>query len=130
MSEIHLPIAVGKQGPSPLSAVVDTGAMVFVSGQVPSVPAGQQIPTDVESQTRIVLQKISNLLGEAGLGLRNVAKVTVFVQNTSDVAGVNSVYREFFTDPFPSRSAVGVQLPKPEFLVEIEAIAVRPTDQA
>lgn len=127
MTTIHMPKSLGKQGPSPLSAVIDTGAMVFVSGQVASVPAGEAMPSDVTEQTRLVLQKIKNLLAEAGLGLEHVAKVTVFVKDIGDVAAVNVVYREFFAEPFPSRSAIGAQLAKQTFLVEIEAMAVRPT---
>jgi 2-iminobutanoate/2-iminopropanoate deaminase len=125
MSEFHMPKCHGKQGSSPLSPVIDTGAIVYVSGQVASVPAGEEMPAGIEGQTRLVLQKILKLLGEVGLGLENVAKVTVFLKDIAHVAAMNSVYREFFTEPFPSRSAIGAQLAKPAFLVEIEATAVR-----
>ncbi|SOD62890.1 Endoribonuclease L-PSP [Streptomyces zhaozhouensis] len=74
-----------------------------------------------------VLGKIRGLLQEAGLGLEHVARVTAFLADPSPLGAVNEVYREFFTAPYPSRSAVGAALPKPGFLVEIEALAVRPS---
>jgi 2-iminobutanoate/2-iminopropanoate deaminase len=65
------------------------------------------------------------LLKEAGLGLEHVVKTTVFVVQADDFETMNNVYREFFRPPYPCRSTVGVVLPNPALLVEIEAIALR-----
>ena len=66
-----------------------------------------------------------NILAEAGLTMQNVVKVTVLLADIADFAAVNEVYAEFFSAPFPARSAFQVAaLPKGAG-VEIEAIAVK-----
>jgi 2-iminobutanoate/2-iminopropanoate deaminase len=64
-------------------------------------------------------------LEAAGLGLENVVKTTIFLQDMDDFGAVNEVYAEYFSEPYPARSTVQVgRLPK-DVRVEIEAIAVR-----
>ena len=65
------------------------------------------------------------MLAQAGLGMENIIKTTVFLKDMNDFAAMNEVYASFFTSEPPARSAVEVaRLPK-DALVEIEAIAVR-----
>ena len=114
------PAAIG-----PYSQAVDSGAgLVFVSGQLPIDPATGAFPDGgVKEQTRQSLTNASAILEEAGLGLGNVVKTTVFLADMADFAAMNEVYSQFFTAPFPARSAVAVKsLPKGA-LVEIECIA-------
>ena len=116
------PAAIG-----PYSQAVDSGAgLVFVSGQLPIDPATGAFPEGgVKEQTRQSLTNASAILEEAGLGLGNVVKTTVFLADMADFAAMNEVYSQFFTAPFPARSAVAVKsLPKGA-LVEIECIASR-----
>jgi endoribonuclease L-PSP, putative len=76
-------------------------------------------------QTRQSLMNVQAILKEAGLTMGNVAKTTVFMADMNDFANMNAVYAEFFTEPYPARSAVAVKsLPKGA-LVEIEVVAER-----
>ena len=118
----NAPEAIG-----PYSQAVDSGAgLVFLSGQLPIDPATGAFPEGgVKEQTRQSLLNVAAILREAGLGLGNVVKTTVYLFDMGDFAAMNGVYAEFFSAPFPARSAVAVKsLPKGA-LVEIECIAVR-----
>ena len=118
----NAPEAIG-----PYSQAVDSGAgLVFLSGQLPIDPATGAFPEGgVKEQTRQSLLNVAAILGEAGLGLGNVVKTTVYLSDMGDFAAMNGVYAEFFSAPFPARSAVAVKALPKGALVEIECIAVR-----
>ena len=118
----NAPEAIG-----PYSQAVDSGAgLVFLSGQLPIDPATGAFPEGgVKEQTRQSLLNIAAILREAGLGLGNVVKTTVYLSDMGDFAAMNGVYAEFFSAPFPARSAVAVKALPKGALVEIECIAVR-----
>jgi 2-iminobutanoate/2-iminopropanoate deaminase len=111
----------------PYSSATKAGPLVFVSGQVGALDdAGKPIST-VEGQTRQLLRKMKIALEAAGASLSDVTKTTVFLVNVNDFAVMNQVYKEFFPKDPPARSTVIVAgLAKPEWLVEIEAIAYKP----
>ena len=111
----------------PYSQAIDTGSMVFCSGQIPLDPSTGAIvgEGDVETQTRQVMKNISEVLRQAGLGFQQVIKTTIFLKNMSDFPKVNAVYAESFQAPYPAHSTVEVaRLPK-DVAVEIEVIALR-----
>lgn len=109
----------------PYSQAIEANGMVFVSGQLPINPATGDMPATVEEQARQSLENMKNILAEAGLTMDNVVKTTVFLQDMSLFASMNSVYATYFSGDFPARSAFAVkELPKGA-LVEIECIAVR-----
>ena len=116
------PAAIG-----PYSQAIDSGAgIVFVSGQLPIVPATGAFPErGIKEQTRQSLANAKAILEAAGLGLGNVVKTTVFLADMGDFAAMNEVYAEFFTAPFPARSAVAVKTLPKGAMVEIECIAAR-----
>ena len=109
----------------PYSLAIDTGSMVFVSGQIPVNPATGEIPEGIKAQSAQSLANVKAILAEAGLTVDNVVKTTVFLSDMANFVPMNEVYASVFTAPFPARSAVAVrELPK-GVLVEIEVIAVR-----
>ena len=116
------PAAIG-----PYSQAIDSGAgIVFVSGQLPIDPATGAFPEGgIKEQTRQSLANARAILEAAGLGLGNVVKTTVFLADMGDFAAMNEVYAEFFTAPFPARSAVAVKTLPKGAIVEIECIAAR-----
>lgn len=122
MESIHSDKAPKALGP--YSQAIKAGGFVFCSGQVPIDPAtGSFVDGGIKEQTRQSLTNARNVLQAAGLDLANVVKTTVFLANMDDFADMNGVYAEFFTPPYPARSAVAVKkLPKGA-LVEIECIA-------
>nr|WP_314402385.1 RidA family protein [uncultured Aggregatibacter sp.] len=118
------PAAIG-----PYVQAVDLGNLVFTSGQIPVNPQTGEIPTDIAQQARQSLENIKAILEQAGLGVKDIVKTTVFVKDLKDFATVNAEYEAFFKAhhhlSFPARSCVEVaRLPK-DVGLEIEAIAVR-----
>ena len=93
----------------PYSQGIDTGSLVFFSGQIAIDPtAGKIVATDVEGQTRQVLSNIRALLAASSLTPADVVKTTVFVKNMGDFAKVNAIYAELFPSEPPARSCVEV----------------------
>ena len=115
------PAAIG-----PYSQGVDGGSVVITSGQLPiDVSTGAFAEGGIAAQTRQSLENVKAILAQAGLGMENIIKTTVFLKDMNDFAAMNEVYASFFPGEPPARSAVEVaRLPK-DALVEIEAIAVR-----
>ncbi len=110
----------------PYSQAIEAGGMVFVSGQLPIDPTtGEFAVGDVKGQTRQSLTNARHILEEAGTGLAHVVKTTVFLADMADFAAMNEVYSEFFSQPFPARSAVAVKTLPKNALVEVECIAVK-----
>ena len=115
------PAAIG-----PYSQGIDGGSVVITSGQLPiDVSTGAFAEGGIAAQTRQSLENVKAILAQAGLGMENIIKTTVFLKDMNDFAAMNEVYASFFPGEPPARSAVEVaRLPK-DALVEIEAIAVR-----
>jgi 2-iminobutanoate/2-iminopropanoate deaminase len=117
---VTLPDAPPPKGP--YSPAVRAGPFVFVSGQVPRDPiSGELVGDDVATQTRMTLSNVQRLIEQAGAKLSDVVSVTVYLVNVDDWAAMNEVYKEFFSSPFPTRTAIGAELR--DILVEINAIA-------
>ncbi len=114
------PAAIG-----PYSQALDTGDMLFISGQIPINPETGAMPESVEEQAKQVLTNISNILAEAGLTMANIVKTSVFLSDLNDFAKVNEVYASFFAEPYPARSCVQVAAIPKGAKVEIETIAVK-----
>ena len=114
------PAAIG-----PYSKGIAAGETVYVSGQLPLDPATGAFPEGIAAQTAQSLKNIQAILAQQGMTLANVVKTTVFLADINDFAEMNKVYGEFFTQPYPARSAVQVaKLPK-DAPLEIECIAVK-----
>ena len=113
------PAAIG-----PYSQAIKVGNLVYTSGQIPIDPAtGNFVEGGIKEQTRQSLTNIKAILEETGLSLNNVVKTTVFLADMNDFADMNSVYAEFFSKPYPARSAVAVKTLPKGALVEIEVVA-------
>ncbi len=119
--EIKTTKAPGAIGP--YSQAVQTGNLIFVSGQLPINAETGEMPSDIKAQTRESIKNIKAILAEAGATLDNVVKTTVFLADMEFFAPMNEVYAEEFKAVFPARCAFAVkELPK-KALVEIEVIA-------
>ena len=113
------PAAIG-----PYSQAIKVGNLVYTSGQIPIDPTpGAFVEGGIKEQTRQSLANIKAILAEAGLNMSNVVKTTVFLADMNDFADMNAVYAEFFTEPYPARSAVAVKTLPKGALVEIEVVA-------
>ncbi len=103
------------------SAVVHNG-VAYLSGQGPQDTNGVLAGIDIESQTRQTLRNLSSVANAAGTDLRRALQVRVFLTTMENFSGMNSVYAEFFNEPYPARTTVQTGLPMPGMLVEIDAI--------
>ena len=113
------PAAIG-----PYSPALKVGNLVYTSGQIPIDPStGTFAEGGIKEQTRQSLSNVKAILEEAGLSMSNVVKTTVFMADMGDFAEMNAVYAEFFTEPYPARSAVAVKTLPKGALVEIEVVA-------
>ena len=108
------------------------GRVLHVSGHVSQDESGATVGKgSMEVQTRQVLENIRKVLAHAGGTMDDVAKVTVFVTDVTEIATIHAVRREYFKEPYPASTLVQVaQLIDPDWLIEIEAVAVVPDDRA
>ena len=110
----------------PYSQAIEANGLIITSGQLPIDPAtGEVAPGGIKEQTRQSLTNAKAILEEAGIGLGNVMKTTVFLSDMNDFAAMNEVYAEFFSEPFPARSAIAVKTLPKNALVEVECIAAK-----
>ena len=124
LSVIQTPDAPQPIGP--YSQAIDTGSLVFISGQIPLDPvSGSVTGATVEEQATCALMNLKAVLSVAGLTPASLIKTTVFLRSMNDFAAFNVVYGCLLDGVKPARSVVEVgALPK-GVLVEIEAIACR-----
>lgn len=110
----------------PYSQAVQTGNLLFMSGQIPINPATGNIEaTDVASEAEQVMKNLQAVLTEAGYDFSHVVKTTIFLSDMSLFTTVNEVYGRYFTGNFPARETVAVKgLPK-NVNVEISMIAAK-----
>ena len=123
MKQINTPNAPAAIGP--YSQALDLGNLVFVSGQLPVVPATGEMPATVEEQANQSLTNMKAILAEAGLTMADVVKTVIFLADINDFAAVNAVYAQYVAQPYPARSCVQVAAIPKGAKVEIECIAKR-----
>ena len=116
----NAPKAVG-----PYSQAIVVDWTLYISGEIPVVPADGSIPENIADQTRQSLKNIGAILAEAGMTYDNVVKTTVLLDDIANFKAMNDVYAEFFTADKPARACYQVVALPMGVKVEIEAVAVR-----
>jgi len=113
------PAAIG-----PYSQAVIADGFLFVSGQIPLDPeTGQIVSGSIEDEAVRVMSNLSAILEEAGVGMADIVKTTIYLTDLADFAKVNEVYGRYFSSDPPARVTVQVAgLPKGARM-EIDAIA-------
>lgn len=108
----------------PYSQAVKVGNMVYTSGQLGIDPQTGELGEDLASQAHQVFKNLKAVLEAAGTDMDHVVKTMVFLADMNDFLAVNEIYKKYFTNDYPARSAVEVaRLPK-DAKLEIEAIAI------
>ena len=121
ISTTKAPGAIG-----PYSQAIEVGDFIYTSGQIPIDPTtGTFAEGGIKEQTRQSLQNIKAILDEAGSAMEKVIKTTVFLSDMNYFADMNSIYAEFFSEPYPARSAVAVKTLPKNALIEIEVVATK-----
>lgn len=122
-TEITAPNAVAV---GPYSHGIESGDLVYLSGQTPIDPAtGKLVTGNVSVQTAQCFENLFAVLEAGGLSEGNVIKVNVFLVDMNDFEAMNSVYKTKFTLPYPARTTIGVASLPLGARVEIEMIARR-----
>ena len=116
-----------KNAPEPIgpySQAIKLNNFIFSSGQIALNPqTGQIAEGDIKAQTKQTLENIKAILNAGGSDISKVIKVTVYLKNIGDFAGMNDVYSEYFGESKPARSTIeAARLPK-DSLIEVDVIA-------
>ena len=108
----------------PYSHAIQSGNLVFCSGQTPVDPQTMHLVGDtIEEQTAQALKNLQVVLGGLGLSLQHIVKTTVFLKDMGDFNGMNKIYAEMFGGHRPARSTIAIRQNPLDALVEIECIA-------
>jgi len=115
----NAPEAIG-----PYSQAIRKGNIVFLSGQIPLDPNTMKLVEGVEAQIKQVFENLSQVIIEAGASFDDVAKLNIYLTDLTHFDLVNEIMKNYFTEPFPARAAIGVaSLPKGS-LVEADGFLV------
>ncbi len=102
---------------------IKSGNLVFTSGQIPLNPeTGELINGDFKMEISQVLTNLNAVLKSGGSSLKKAVKLTVFLTDLSYFPQVNEVFKEFFPENPPARSAVQVSALPMNAKIEIEAV--------
>ena len=118
VSTTAAPAAIG-----PYSQAVRAGNTLWLSGQIPLDPLTKElVKGDIEVQARRVFDNIKAVLAAAGTSFDDVVKTTIFLTDLGHFAEVNKVMADYFREPYPARSTVGVAALPRGAQVEVECI--------
>jgi reactive intermediate/imine deaminase len=105
------------------SQAVKVGTTVYLSGQIPLVPATMDLVAgDIEAHIRRVFDSLQAVAEAAGGSLRNVVKLNVFLTDLGHFPVVNTVMADYFSEPYPARAAIGVAALPRGAQVEMDAV--------
>ncbi|MBV5318996.1 MAG: RidA family protein [Desulfobulbaceae bacterium] len=115
------PAAIG-----PYSQAIATEALLFTSGTIPIDPQTGKIPEgSIEDHAHLVFRNLTALAEAGGTSLAKAVKVTVFLTDIGNFQRVNGVYAQYFSAPYPARSAIQVAALPLGAAIEVEAIIAR-----
>lgn len=118
--------AEGAVSVGPYSHAVESGDLIYLSGQTPiDSNTGKLVTGDVIAQTEQCFENLFVVLAATGLTSDDVIKVNVFLTDMGNFNAMNSVYSEQFSSPYPARTTIGVAALPLGAQVEIEMIARR-----
>lgn len=112
------------------SQAIKVGDTVYLSGQIPLVPAtGQMIEGDMRAQITRVFDNLAAVAAAAGGDLTDVVKLNVFLTDLGHFALVNEIMAQYFREPYPARAAIGVAALPRGAAVEMDAVMVLQTNK-
>lgn len=95
---------------APINDAVRAGKHLWLVAIAEDPVSGEIVEGGIEAQTRRCIDNLAIALKAAGGSLRNLVMVQIFLTNSADAAGMNAVYREYFTEqPYPVRATVVVK---------------------
>ena len=104
----------------PFSAGIQAGNLIFISGQVGLNTDGKLAAGDIEGQTEQVFANLNAVLDACGRKLDDAVRVGVYLTDMAHFGRMNAVYSNYFSQPFPARTTIGVAALPLGALVEID----------
>lgn len=120
ISTDQAPAAIGTY-----SQAIKAGNTVYLSGQIPLVPATMQmVEGGFEAQAVQVFENLQAVAAAAGGSLADTVKLNIFLTDLGNFATVNEVMSRYFQPPYPARAAIGVASLPRGAQVEMDAVLV------
>lgn len=111
----------------PFSEAVEANGLLFIAGQIGVAPGTLDVvPGGIEPETKQTMEHLRTILTRHGCTFDDVVKATVFLADLQDWPAFNTIYRTYFTDHYPARSALGANGLARGAKVEVEMIAALP----
>jgi reactive intermediate/imine deaminase len=111
------------------SQAIRVGEIVYLSGQIPLVPATMQlVEGDIALQIEQVLKNLTAVAQAAGGDLSDIVKLNIFLMDMGDFPVVNDMMAKYFSQPYPARAAIGVAALPKGCDVEMDAVMVLSND--
>jgi len=118
ISTSQAPAAIGSY-----SQATRHGNTSYLSGQIPLDPASMEIVDGgIEAQIHRVFMNLRAVCEAAGSGLEGIVKLNVYLTDLGNFAAVNQIMKEYFSEPYPARAAVGVAALPLGSEIEMEAV--------
>ena len=109
----------------PYSQAVRAGDTLYLSGQVPIDPAtGEVVTGDIAAQARRVFENLAAVLSAGGATFDDVVRVGIYMTDLGNFGAVNEVMKQYFREPYPARSTIGVAALPRGVAVEVDVVAV------
>ncbi len=109
------------------SQAVRVGDTVYLSGQIPLVPETMElVEGNMEAQIRRVFDNLAAVAEAAGASLGDLVKLNIYLTDLGHFPLVNQVMASYFSEPYPTRAAVGVAALPKGAAVEMDGILVLP----
>jgi reactive intermediate/imine deaminase len=106
------------------SQAVKVNNIIFLSGQIGLDPKTMQLVDGIENQIHQVFKNISEVVKASGASKSNIVKLNIYLTDLGHFATVNEIMKQYFSEPYPARAAVGVaSLPK-DALIEADGFVV------
>jgi len=120
ISTENAPAAIGTY-----SQAVKVNGTVYLSGQIPLVPATMEIVSeDFAAQVVQVFENLTAVCEAAGGSMSDIVKLNIFLTDLSNFATVNEVMAKYFEQPYPARAAIGVRALPKNVQVEMDGVMV------
>ena len=111
----------------PFSDIVETtSGLIFISGLVGTDETGELVAGGLEAETHAIFRQMSTYLEHLGLGFGDVVKCLVMIDDIAQWGAFNGIYTQYFSPPYPARSAMGADGLALGASLELECIAARP----
>ena len=110
----------------PFSDIVETkGGLIFISGLVGTDETGELVAGGLEAETHALFRQMNTYLAHLGLGFSDVVKCLVMIDDIAQWGAFNGIYTQYFSPPYPARSAMGADGLALGASLELECIAAR-----